>query len=76
MLTQLGADDFVRVRFGVGRPPEGWESADYVLGRFAPDREAYSIDECFLDLSGQPDAAGAEIDPRERARLRLPEDAQ
>lgn len=27
-----------------------------------------------LRLPGQPDAAGAEIDPRERARLRLPED--
>ena len=40
MLMQLGADDFVRVRFGVGRPPEGWESADYVLGRFAPDEQA------------------------------------
>ena len=40
MLSQLGADDFVRVRFGVGRPPEGWESADYVLGRFAPDEQA------------------------------------
>ena len=40
MLTQLGTDDFVRVRFGVGRPPEGWESADYVLGRFAPDEQA------------------------------------
>lgn len=24
--------DFVRVRVGVGRPPEGWETADYVLG--------------------------------------------
>ena len=40
MLAQLGADDFVRVRFGVGRPPEGWESADYVLGRFAPNEQA------------------------------------
>ena len=40
MLSKLGADDFVRVRFGVGRPPEGWESADYVLGRFAPDEQA------------------------------------
>ncbi len=40
MLAQLGADDYVRVRFGVGRPPEGWESADYVLGRFAPNEQA------------------------------------
>jgi len=39
ILMQLGTDEFVRVRFGVGRPPEGWESADYVLGRFAADEQ-------------------------------------
>ena len=33
-------DEFVRVRFGVGRPPDGWESADYVLGRFAADEQS------------------------------------
>jgi PTH1 family peptidyl-tRNA hydrolase len=27
----LGRDDFPRVRVGIGRPPEGWELADYVL---------------------------------------------
>lgn len=37
ILAQLGCDEFVRVRFGVGRPPAGWESADYVLGRFAAE---------------------------------------
>jgi peptidyl-tRNA hydrolase, PTH1 family len=37
ILSHLGTDEFVRVRFGVGRPPEGWESADYVLGRFSAD---------------------------------------
>lgn len=31
---RIGAD-YVRVRFGVGRPPEGWDSADYVLGRWS-----------------------------------------
>lgn len=40
ILAQLGSDEFVRVRFGVGRPPEGWESADYVLGRFAAEEQA------------------------------------
>jgi len=29
----IGAD-YVRVRFGVGRPPQGWDTADYVLSRF------------------------------------------
>lgn len=27
----LGRDDFPRVRVGIGRPPEGWDLADYVL---------------------------------------------
>lgn len=34
LLAQFGSDGFVRVRCGIGRPPDGWESADYVLGRF------------------------------------------
>lgn len=28
----LGSPEYGRVRVGVGRPPEGWETADYVLG--------------------------------------------
>ena len=37
ILSELGTDEFVRVRFGVGRPPDGWDSADYVLGKFSPE---------------------------------------
>ena len=40
ILAQLGTDEFARVRFGVGRPPAGWETADYVLGRFAAEELA------------------------------------
>jgi len=30
----LSTGDFIRVRFGIGRPPERWDPSDYVLGRF------------------------------------------
>lgn len=30
----MGSNAYLRVRFGVGRPPEGWETADHVLGRW------------------------------------------
>ena len=33
-LHQAIGRDFTRVRVGVGRPPEGWDTADYVLGKW------------------------------------------
>ncbi|HHU50127.1 MAG: aminoacyl-tRNA hydrolase [Caldicoprobacterales bacterium] len=30
----LQSQEFPRVRVGIGRPPEGWDLADYVLSRF------------------------------------------
>lgn len=37
LLTHLGQDTFVRVRLGIGRPPQGWEVVDYVLSKFTVD---------------------------------------
>ena len=39
IFVEMGTDEFVRVRFGIGRPPEGWDSADYVLERFATEEQ-------------------------------------
>ena len=37
---QLGTPEFVRVRVGVGRPPEQWDAADYVLSPFLASEQA------------------------------------
>ena len=34
IIASLGTEEFPRVRIGVGKKPEGWDLADYVLGRF------------------------------------------
>ena len=34
----LGSDQISRLRFGVGRPPDSWDVADYVLSKFT-DKE-------------------------------------
>ena len=39
LIQHVGAA-FDRVRVGVGRPPEGWDTADYVLGRFTEPEQA------------------------------------
>lgn len=37
LLYESGKDDFARIRIGIGRPPQGWETANYVLGRFSAE---------------------------------------
>ena len=34
IFENLGHDRFIRIRCGIGRPPEGMETSDYVLGLF------------------------------------------
>lgn len=42
--AKLGGDGYVRVRVGVSRPPEGWDPADYVLGRWS-DQESPRLED-------------------------------
>lgn len=35
----LGGGAYARLRFGIGRPPEGWDPADYVLGRWTSQED-------------------------------------
>lgn len=37
---QLAGVSFTRIRIGIGRPPEGVDSADYVLQPFTPEEKA------------------------------------
>lgn len=36
IIAHLGHDTFIRVKMGVGEKPQGWDLADYVLGKFPP----------------------------------------
>jgi PTH1 family peptidyl-tRNA hydrolase len=40
IIDHLGAQDFVRVKIGIGRPPGRMDPADYVLQNFSVDEEA------------------------------------
>jgi len=37
IIQSLGTDAFPRLRVGIGRPPAGWDAADYVLSRLGAD---------------------------------------
>jgi len=47
VIYQIQSDDFPRVRIGIGKAPEGWQLADFVLSKFNPE-DRKIIDESIL----------------------------
>ncbi|MDW7674886.1 MAG: aminoacyl-tRNA hydrolase [Bacillota bacterium] len=37
LIQMLGTEEFLRLKVGIGRPPQGWQTADYVLSRFTDE---------------------------------------
>ena len=37
IVSGFGSEAFGRLRFGIGRPPAGWQGADYVLADFSAE---------------------------------------
>ena len=47
IIKKLGSQDFARLRVGIGKPPNEWDPADYVLGRFT-EEEKPAIQEAIM----------------------------
>ena len=37
IIQHIGTTEFPRIKVGVGNKPEGWDLADYVLGKFSKE---------------------------------------
>ena len=55
IIAQIGTQNFLRVKVGVGEKPAGWDLADYVLGHFSKEEQVL-MEEAFLRAA---DAASA-----------------
>jgi len=40
IIQRLGHQEFCRLRIGIGKVPSGWDTADFVLGKFFPEDAA------------------------------------
>ncbi len=64
IISHAGTQEFLRIKIGVGEKPQGWDLADYVLGRFSKEErklvtEAFEkvCDAVALMVRGETDQA-------------------
>ena len=64
IIAEVGTQNFMRIKVGVGEKPKGWDLADHVLGRFSTeDREKAeaaikeAVDAAVLMMQGKADEA-------------------
>lgn len=48
IIAMTGTQGFARIKVGVGEKPQGWDLADYVLGRFSNEERA-EVEQAFAD---------------------------
>lgn len=51
IIQHFGTDEFQRIKIGIGKKPQNWDLADYVLSRFT-NLEAKVIEETIKDVTG------------------------
>lgn len=73
IIAKTGSSDFSRIKVGVGQKPEGWDLADYVLGRFSKEDRMYVedaiVDACqaaALMVNGETDCAMNQFNAKKR----------
>lgn len=73
IIARTGSSDFARIKVGVGEKPDGWDLADYVLGRFlGEEREMVNLavkDACTAAgymVNGEIDRAMNEFNTKKR----------
>ena len=50
LISELGTEVFSRIKVGIGRPPLGWDPADYVLGNFTAN-ESNQVKEIMPEIA-------------------------
>ena len=51
IIRQLGTEQFLRIKVGVGAKPKGWDLADYVLGHFSKEDRGL-VDDALKRVAG------------------------